>query len=84
MISDAHQGLKHAIRTVLVGVAWQRCRVHFMRTLLAQVPKAAQSMVSALVRTVFAQMDQQSARAQLRRVAESLQSRFPRAAKLLL
>jgi transposase-like protein len=37
VISDANEGLKQAIFT-LVGAAWQRCRVHFMRNALAQVP----------------------------------------------
>src|SRR5215213_9234066 len=36
--SDAHEGLKQAIATVLSGATWQRCRVHFMRNLLATVP----------------------------------------------
>ena len=39
VISDAHTGLKAAIGAVLLGAAWQRCRVHFMRNVLAQVPK---------------------------------------------
>ena len=38
VISDAHEGLKEAIQKVLAGASWQRCRVHFMRNLLAQVP----------------------------------------------
>ena len=29
--SDAHEGLKGAIGAVLLGAAWQRCRVHFLR-----------------------------------------------------
>jgi transposase-like protein len=41
VISDAHEGLKQAIRTVLSGSSWQRCRVHFMRHLLATVPQGA-------------------------------------------
>src|ERR687884_1797067 len=40
--SDAHQGLKGAIAAVLPGASWDRCRTHFMRNLLALVPKAAQ------------------------------------------
>jgi len=82
--SDAHEGLKEAIRTVLVGATWQRCRVHFMRNLLAQVPKSAQPMVAALVRTIFAQPDKASAHAQLAAVAANLAGRFPKAAQLLL
>jgi putative transposase len=30
--SDAHRGLKQAIREVFVGAGWQRCRVHTVRT----------------------------------------------------
>ena len=32
VISDAHRGLKQAIREVFVGAGWQRCRVHTIRT----------------------------------------------------
>src|ERR671932_2572285 len=46
VISDAHEGLKAAIRRV-VGASWQRCRVHWMRNALSYVPKGQQSMVSA-------------------------------------
>ena len=53
--SDAHRGLKSALGTVLVRASWQRCRVHFMRNALSLVPKAAQQMVGATIRTVFAQ-----------------------------
>src|SRR5215203_2503361 len=83
VISDAHEGLKQAISTVLTGTAWQRCRVHFMRNLLATVPHAAREAIAAIVRTIFAQPDHASARAQLRKVAEGLRPRFPRAATLL-
>jgi len=38
VISDAHDGLRHAISRVL-GASWQRCRVHWIRNALAYVPK---------------------------------------------
>ena len=41
VISDAHEGLKGAIGSVLLGSAWQRCRVHFLRNVLARIPKAS-------------------------------------------
>jgi transposase-like protein len=81
--SDAHQGLKGAIAAVLQGATWQRCRVHFLRNLLALVPKSAAEMVAATVRTVFAQPDAAGAREQWRKVADGLRARFPRAAALL-
>ncbi|MBE3590179.1 MAG: transposase [Firmicutes bacterium] len=56
------EGLKAAIDAVLQGASWQRCRVHFMRNILAQVPKSAQPMVAAAVRTIFTQATQDEAR----------------------
>jgi putative transposase len=81
--SDAHEGLKGAIAAVLQGASWQRCRVHFLRNVLALVPKAAQEMVAATIRTVFAQPDPATARETWRRVADSLRAQFPRVAALL-
>jgi transposase-like protein len=83
VISDAHEGLKKALGTVLSGASWQRCRVHFMRNLLATVPHAAREPVAALVRTIFAQPDHATALGQLRKVADGLRARFPQAAALL-
>jgi len=83
VISDNHVGLREAIRTVFSGASWQRCRVHFMRNLLGYVPKNLQSMVSAAVRTIFAQPDQQAAKSQLAVVVENLRKQFPRAVQLL-
>jgi putative transposase len=81
--SDAHRGLKGAIEAVLVGASWQRCRVHFMRNALSLVPKAAQQMVGATIRTVFAQPDVGSAREQWLRVSEGFRHRFPRLWELM-
>jgi putative transposase len=81
--SDAHRGLKNAVAAILAGASWQRCRVHFMRNALSLVPKAAQQMVGATIRTVFAQPDARSAREQWRRVSEGFGSRFPRLAELM-
>jgi putative transposase len=83
VISDAHEGLKGAVASVLPGASWQRCRTHFMRNLLSRVPKSAQDLVGALVRSIFAQPDAKSVRAQHTAVVEQLESRFPEAAKLL-
>ena len=47
VISDAHEGLKAAIEKVLLGSAWQRCRVHFLRNVLAKVPRGSAEMVAA-------------------------------------
>lgn len=84
VISDAHGGLRKAIPVAFPGATWQRCRVHFMRNVLCLVPKQHQSIVSAAVKTIFAQPDHGSAIDQLTRVAESLTAQFPRVATLLI
>jgi len=83
VISDAHEGLKKAIAKVLSGASWQRCRVHFMRNLLATIPHSAREPVAAIVRTIFAQPDGPTAMAQLHKVADGLSNRFAQAAALL-
>ena len=83
VISDAHEGLKHAIGTVLSGAAWQRCRVHFMRNLIARVPQGMREAVAAIVRTTFAQPEHASALTQLHKVADGLRARLPQTAALL-
>src|SRR5215218_9875272 len=50
VVSDAHTGLKQAIAAVMAGACWQRCRVHFLRNVLARVPKASAEMVAAAIR----------------------------------
>ena len=83
VVSDAHQGLKRAVATVLAGAAWQRCRVHFMRNVLAHVPKADKSIVAAAIRTIFAQPNQEAARQQLAEVVAAMKPRWPKAAAVL-
>jgi transposase-like protein len=78
VISDAHEGLKQAISAVLLGTAWQRCRVHFLRNVLAQVPKGSAEMVAAAIRTNFAQPDAAHVREQLKVIAGMLGRQFPK------
>lgn len=83
VISDAHTGLQAAIQTVFVGSAWQRCRVHFMRNVLANVPKASGPMVASIIRTIFAQPDKDHVYAQFDEVARMLTRSHPKVAQML-
>jgi putative transposase len=83
VISDAHSGLKQAIEAVLIGAAWQRCRVHFLRNVLAQVPKGHAEMVAAAIRTIFAQPDPGHVREQLDTIAGMLGRQLPKVETML-
>lgn len=83
VVSDAHEGLKGAIAAVLHGASWQRCRVHCVRNALALVPKAAQQLVAATIRTVFAQPEAEMARQTWHQIADGFRARYPKLAALL-
>src|SRR3954470_4975094 len=83
VVSDAHAGLTKAIARCFQGAAWQRCRVHAMRNLLSAAHHRHRQMIAALIRTVFAQPDADSARAQLRAVVDQLGPYAPTVAERL-
>ena len=83
VVSDAHQGLRGAIAAVFRGASWQRCRTHFMTNLLTRVPRRAQPWAATLVRTICQQPSPDEVHAQLDRVTDQLQNRFPKVASLL-
>jgi len=82
VISDSHEGIKAAASKVLTAT-WQRCRVHFMRNVLAHAGRQGRRVVSAFIATAFAQNDADSARQQWRRVADQLRPKVPKLATLM-
>jgi transposase-like protein len=82
VISDAHEGIKAAVSKVL-SCTWQRCRVHFMRNVLAHAGRSGRRVVSAFVATAFAQDDAEAAKVQWRRVADQLRPKLPKLAGFL-
>ena len=81
-VSDAHQGLKTAIATVL-GCPWQRCTVHFLRDMLGHVAKTQQPMIAAAIRGIFQATSLAEARQRLGEVVDRLQPAAPKVAGLL-
>ena len=67
----------------LGGASWQRCRTHFMTNLLTRVPRRAQPWVATMVRTIYQQPSPDEVHAQLDKVTDQLQNRFPQVASLL-
>ncbi|GAA5704517.1 hypothetical protein Save01_05363 [Streptomyces avermitilis] len=47
VLGDHHSGLVKAIRKGVIGAAYQRCRVHFLRNVFGVIPKDAAEMVAA-------------------------------------
>jgi len=83
VISDAHTGLKQAVGAVMFGASWQRCRVHFLRNVLAQVPRGNNEMVAAAIRTIFAQPDTGHVIEQFETIAAMLGRQLPKVEQMM-
>jgi putative transposase len=82
VISDAHEGIKAAISKVL-HATWQRCRVHFMRNVLAHAGRQGRRVVAAFIGTAFVQEDAEAASKQWRQVADQLRPKVPKLAAFM-
>jgi putative transposase len=82
VISDSHEGIKAAVSKVL-STTWQRCRVHFMRNVLAHAGKQGRRVISAFIATAFAQDDAKAASQQWRHVADQIRLKVPKLAKMM-
>src|SRR5215216_5260062 len=82
VISDGHEGIKAAVAKVLHG-SWQRCRVHFMRNVLAHAGRHGRRVVAAFIGTAFVQDDAEAASKQWRQVADQLRPKVPKLAAFM-
>jgi transposase-like protein len=82
VVSDAHEGLKAAVTKVL-SATWQRCRVHFMRNVLAHAGRQGRRVVSAFIATAFAQNSAEAAKQQWRLVADQIRPKVPKLATMM-
>jgi putative transposase len=82
VVSDAHEGIKAAVSKVL-SATWQRCRVHFMRNVLAHAGKSGRRVAAAFIATAFVQDTQEAASAQWRAVADQIRPKVPKLATLM-
>lgn len=69
--------------TKVLCATWQRCRVHFMRNVLAHAGKSGRRVVSAFIGTAFAQETPEASGLQWRAVADQVRPKVPKLAALL-
>ena len=82
--SDAHAGIRAAVRAILPGASWQRCRVHFARNITSRLGPARSKPAGALVSTIFAQTSREAVAAQYKHVIDALRDPFPEIARMLI
>ena len=83
VVSDAHKGIQKAVKQCLLGTQWQRCKVHFMRNLMAYVPHHAKGRFAGKLKQIWHQPDLESARQYAAVFIEEYEKRFPEAIECL-
>jgi transposase-like protein len=78
-ISDAHAGIQAAVRKEWLGTSWQRCKVHFMRNILAKVPHKEKARFAERLKQIWMQPDKRSAKRMAALLVEEYEKRFPEA-----
>jgi putative transposase len=83
-VSDAHQGLRAAITAVFGATAsWQRCRVHFLRNIMAHVSQHRKLDVAEAFRSILSQSTADEARARAVTIIEQFGKTCPKAMEIL-
>jgi len=83
VVSDAHKGLTKAIRESFIGCAWQRCKVHFMRNILARIPNKDKAAFASRLKQIWLQPDIDTARTYADSLMDDYENRYPEAARIL-
>jgi len=84
VVSDAHAGIRAALARHMQGVAWQRCRVHLMREMLAKASWKDMKELAGDLRSVYACEQRAQCERTAQEVAARWEKRAPRMAKALL
>ncbi len=83
VVSDAHKGLVSAARKSFLGSSWQRCKVHFMRNIMAHVPANQKKSFGAKLKQIWLQPDYDSAKRYAYTFMDDYEKKYPEAIKTL-
>lgn len=83
VVSDAHKGLVAAVPKAFVGSSWQRCKVHFMRNILAHIPAKQKKSFATKLKQIWLQPDYKSAKRYASMVMDEYESKYPEAIETL-
>jgi putative transposase len=79
VVSDAHQGIQTALKQTFVGSTWQRCKVHFMRNILARLPHKRKDFFGKQLAHIFNQPTYQEAKTAALELIQKFHNDFPEA-----
>lgn len=83
IVSDAHGGIRSAIRRHFQGTSWQRCQVHYKRQIMQKVSYKQQKELMKDVLTVFVPQEKRECLLRAQEVAAKWEKKAPAVAKML-
>jgi putative transposase len=83
VVSDAHKGLVKAVQTSFIGCSWQRCKVHFMRNILAHLPAKGKAAFADRLKQIWLQPDLESAKKYADALMDTYENQYPGAVEVL-
>ncbi len=83
LISDAHTSIQSALKESFLGGSWQRCKVHFMRNILAHIPPKSKETFAARLKQIWLQESKKEAMMIAHSLITEYGQRFPEAIDVL-
>nr|AAY43849.1 putative IS256 family transposase [Desulfitobacterium hafniense Y51] len=83
VVSDAHKGLVKAVQESFIGCSWQRCKVHFMRNILAHISGRDKQAFANKLKQIWLQPDYSSAKKYANSLMDEFEAKYPEAIKTL-
>ena len=83
VVSDAHKGLIKAARESFVGCSWQRCKVHFMRNILAHISGKDKKSFAEKLKQIWLQPDYDSAKKYAHALMDEYEAKYSQAISTL-
>jgi transposase-like protein len=81
--SDAHEGLKQALREEFPGLIWQRCQAHFKRNVMDQTSASYKDRMDQVLDQVLKASSQKEAQDRFDDLREELEEEAPSALEVL-
>ncbi len=83
LISDAHAGIQAAFKANFLAASWQRCKVHFMRNIVAHVTPKKKEAFAGRLKQIWLQETKEDALALAHRLIDEYQPYYPEAMEVL-
>lgn len=80
IVSDAHKGIKNAVKRHFTGCIWQRCQVHFIRNIMKLVKNKDRKGLAKALKFIWEAETIEKARERVKLVVKFYEDKLPKVA----